>query len=114
MRTIVPGVRTLVLIIALGLSLQGKSQSITTGNGKIELGLGFGPLFFLGDLGGNAGTGKSALVGNFAKRFMNSHQNTVVITHFVGGRYTALDSKLLSHLKPTKHQRTLYALAFLQ
>ena len=58
MRTIVPGVRTLVLITAMALSLQGKSQSITTGNGKIELGLGFGPLFFLGDLGGNAGTGK--------------------------------------------------------
>ena len=58
MRTIVPGVRTLVLITALALSLQSKSQSITTGNGKVEIGLGLGPLFFLGDLGGNGGTGK--------------------------------------------------------
>lgn len=35
------------------------SQSITSGNGKIEVGLGIGPMFFLGDLGGNAGVGKS-------------------------------------------------------
>jgi len=59
MRTIVPGVRTLVLISALFLtSLRSYSQSITTGNGKIELGIGLGPLFFLGDLGGNHGVGK--------------------------------------------------------
>src|SRR5688572_26879051 len=58
MRTIVPGVRTLVLIfIAATFSLQSYSQSITTGNGKIELGFGFGPMFFLGDLGGNHGEG---------------------------------------------------------
>jgi hypothetical protein len=58
MRTIVPGVRTLVLIfIAFAFSLQSYSQSITTGNGKVEIGLGFGPLFFLGDLGGNHGEG---------------------------------------------------------
>ena len=59
MRTIVPGVRTLVLITFLFAStLSSRSQSITTGNGKIEIGLGFGPLFFLGDLGGNHGVGK--------------------------------------------------------
>ncbi|MBA2745946.1 MAG: hypothetical protein H0U44_06965 [Flavisolibacter sp.] len=58
MRTFVPGVRTLVLISALALTFQSKSQSITTGNGKVELGIGIGPLFFLGDLGGNAGVGK--------------------------------------------------------
>jgi hypothetical protein len=29
-----------------------------TGNGKWEIGLGFGPMFFLGDLGGTAGIGK--------------------------------------------------------
>jgi hypothetical protein len=57
MRTIVPGVRTLVLICILALSFKGKTQSITTGNGKIEFGVGVGPLFFLGDLGGNSGTG---------------------------------------------------------
>ena len=60
MRTIVPGVRTLV-VIACGalLSLSSKAQSITTGNGKVELGLGIGPMFFLGDLGGHSGTGKT-------------------------------------------------------
>jgi hypothetical protein len=35
------------------------SQSITAGNGKVEVGLGLGPLFFLGDLGGNKGVGQS-------------------------------------------------------
>jgi len=60
MRTIVPGVRTLVLISSLLLlTTRSSSQSITTGNGKVELGLGIGPMFFLGDLGGNSGIGKS-------------------------------------------------------
>jgi hypothetical protein len=60
MRTIVPGVRTLVLItFLLLLTTRSFSQSITTGNGKIEVGLGIGPLFFLGDLGGNSGVGES-------------------------------------------------------
>jgi hypothetical protein len=60
MRTIVPGVRTLVLIcFSFLLTTRSTSQSITTGNGKIEVGLGIGPLFFLGDLGGNPGVGKS-------------------------------------------------------
>jgi len=60
MRTTVPGVRTLVLItFFLVLTTRSNSQSITTGNGKVEIGLGIGPLFFLGDLGGNAGVGQS-------------------------------------------------------
>jgi hypothetical protein len=58
MRTIVPSVRTFVLICFLFASVSKSfSQSITTGNGKVEIGLGFGPLFFLGDLGGNKGYG---------------------------------------------------------
>ncbi len=40
-------------------SLTSHAQSITTGNGKVELGLGIGPMFFLGDLGGSAGKGKT-------------------------------------------------------
>jgi hypothetical protein len=60
MRTTVPSVRTLVLICFLSLlAARSFSQSITTGNGKVEVGLGIGPLFFLGDLGGNSGVGKS-------------------------------------------------------
>ncbi|HKO79254.1 MAG TPA: hypothetical protein VJU78_02625, partial [Chitinophagaceae bacterium] len=52
-------VRILVLILSLNLfSSRTFSQSITTGNGKFEVGLGFGPMFFLGDLGGSAGLGK--------------------------------------------------------
>ena len=60
MRTIVHSVRTLVLIcLFVTCASQSFSQSITTGNGKVELGLGVGPLFFLGDLGGNPGVGQS-------------------------------------------------------
>ena len=60
MRTTVPGVRTLVLIcFSFLLTIQSRSQSITTGDGKFEVGLGIGPLFFLGDLGGNPGVGQS-------------------------------------------------------
>ncbi len=60
MRTTVLSVRTLVLMLCLSLcSAQGFSQSITTGNGKYEIGLGIGPLFFLGDLGGTYGEGKT-------------------------------------------------------
>lgn len=58
MRTAVPGVRTIVLIAVLSLfSRASFSQSITSGNGKYEFGIGLGPLFFLGDLGGNSGEG---------------------------------------------------------
>src|SRR5215213_8054187 len=60
MRTTVLSVRTLVLICILLATTTAKSysQSIATGNGKIEIGIGIGPMFFLGDLGGNYGTGK--------------------------------------------------------
>jgi hypothetical protein len=59
MRTIVHSVRTFVLICLLfATTTKAFSQSITTGNGKFEFGLGLGPMFFLGDLGGNKGIGK--------------------------------------------------------
>ncbi len=63
MRTyLLSAVRISVLILSLSLfSLRSHSQSITTGNGKLELGLGFGPMFFLGDLGGSAGIGRDFL-----------------------------------------------------
>ncbi|MCX8020968.1 MAG: hypothetical protein N2747_10795 [Chitinophagaceae bacterium] len=35
------------------------SQSVTFGGGKFEVGLALGPMFFLGDLGGNRGIGKT-------------------------------------------------------
>jgi hypothetical protein len=59
MRLNVPPVRIIVLLLALSIfSTPSHSQSITTGDGKWEVGLGFGPMFFLGDLGGSAGIGK--------------------------------------------------------
>ena len=60
MKTIVPTVRLSVLICLFAcFSSQGISQSISTANGKLEIGLGIGPMFFLGDLGGSAGTGNT-------------------------------------------------------
>ena len=59
MRTTVQSVRTLVLICIICLSTTNIfAQSITTGNGKVEIGLGLGPMFFLGDVGGNKGVGR--------------------------------------------------------
>lgn len=58
MRTTVPVVRTSVLLLVLSLtSFFSKAQSISSPDGKFEIGLGIGPLFFLGDLGGNKGVG---------------------------------------------------------
>jgi len=60
MRTHVPTVRLSVLICLFAFfSLESNAQSISTRNGKFELGLGLGPMFFLGDLGGSAGIGKT-------------------------------------------------------
>ena len=60
MRTNVSLIRFYVFISLFAFfSLQTKAQSISSANGKIELGLGIGPMFFLGDLGGSAGVGKT-------------------------------------------------------
>jgi len=59
MRAIVPNCRisaTLTLLILFSISCY--SQSISFKDGKYELGLGLGPSFFLGDLGGGRGIGK--------------------------------------------------------
>ncbi|MGI8599606.1 MAG: hypothetical protein ACR2KB_10135 [Chitinophagaceae bacterium] len=62
MRVIVHSVRTLVLtFLCLASVTTSFSQSITTGNGRYEIGLGLGPMFFLGDLGGNQGQGTTLI-----------------------------------------------------
>lgn len=61
MRTSVPTpVRyfALACLVTL-LSLRSGSQSISSADGRFELGIGLGPSFFLGDLGGTRGTGKT-------------------------------------------------------
>src|SRR5687768_10679999 len=59
MRTNVPYVRLSVLICLLAyFSHTARSQSISTNDGMLEIGLGLGPMFFVGDLGGAKGTGK--------------------------------------------------------
>jgi len=47
-----------VFITAIVLSVSSGGQSISFANGKYEVGLGLGPSFFLGDLGGSHGIGK--------------------------------------------------------
>lgn len=59
MRTRVPTVRKVVLIcLSILFSLQVFPQSISTAHGRIEVGAGIGPVFFLGDLGGTRGLGR--------------------------------------------------------
>ena len=60
MRTNVPAVRlTVIIFLFTFFSSPAKSQSISTLDGKVEIGLGLGPMFFLGDLGGSEGKGKT-------------------------------------------------------
>jgi opacity protein-like surface antigen len=60
MKTRVPTVPYAVLICLLSIiSSPIFSQSLGFANGKIEVGLNLGPSFFLGDLGGNQGKGKT-------------------------------------------------------
>jgi hypothetical protein len=59
MKRIVPIARVIVIIlITVSSSLKSFSQSITIRN-TVEVGVGLGPLFFLGDLGGAKGIGKT-------------------------------------------------------
>jgi len=60
MRTNATYVRLSVLICLFTFfSNHSKAQSLQFGNGKFEVGLGIGPSFFLGDLGGSEGKGKT-------------------------------------------------------
>lgn len=59
MKATVPICRKAVRVcLLLLLSFPCFSQSVSFKNGKYEVGLGLGPSFFLGDLGGSYGTGK--------------------------------------------------------
>lgn len=59
MRTKFHAVRAIVLLLSLTIfTSRSNAQSIISGDGSLEVGLGFGPMFFLGDLGGTAGEGR--------------------------------------------------------
>lgn len=59
MKRFVPTVRLSALCLLLTIfSARAYSQSIVSGDGRWEAGFGFGPMFFLGDLGGSAGVGR--------------------------------------------------------
>lgn len=55
MRTIVHAIRTVFLITFVSFSFLSNAQSVAYRN--VQVGVGLGPLFFLGDLGGNYGKG---------------------------------------------------------
>jgi hypothetical protein len=60
MRTSVPLVRLSVLVCLFTfISSRSYSQSVSAADGKIEIGLNLGPSFFLGDLGGTRGEGRT-------------------------------------------------------
>lgn len=51
----------IALLIGLFFALSPAQAQYGRGNGKVEIGLGAGPMFFLGDLGGSAGIGRGFL-----------------------------------------------------
>lgn len=61
MRTsVLSTVRFIVLLCFVTIfTFRSSAQSITTSDGRFEIGLGLGPSFFLGDLGGTRGVGKT-------------------------------------------------------
>ena len=59
MRTSVPVRHSVLICLAIFFSLRSQAQSISFANGKVEIGVGIGPNFFLGDLGGSAGIGRT-------------------------------------------------------
>ena len=59
MKRVVPDVRAILFaLLIITSSYKSFSQSVTFANGRAEVGLGLGPLIFLGDLGGAAGLGR--------------------------------------------------------
>jgi Domain of unknown function (DUF6089) len=58
MKRIVPIVRSIAFLSLFLIAITTHSQSISTNNGKFEVGLGLGPSFFVGDLGGTQGIGR--------------------------------------------------------
>ncbi|RZL13114.1 MAG: hypothetical protein EOO89_18205 [Pedobacter sp.] len=90
-----------VLLISCTLSSEAFSQHIVIGNSKfkVEAGLNFGPTFFLGDLGGNAGKGTRFVkdVNLELTKMMKGAFVTVYPTDWLGlrvaGQYTFVSGK---------------------
>ena len=60
MKIRVPSVRPIVLLILLTIfTARSFSQAVSFADGKFEVGVGIGPSFFLGDLGGTRGKGRT-------------------------------------------------------
>lgn len=83
----------MLLLICISLQIKSYSQSLLLGNGKVkwEVGVNFGPSFFLGDLGGNTGKGKNSLKDlNFEfTKFMKGIFITMYPSKWLGFRVAA-------------------------
>lgn len=84
------GKNLLLLLLCTSLITKSYSQAFIFGNEKVkwEVGLNFGPSFFLGDLGGNSGKGKNTLKDlnlEFTK-FMKGAYVTMYPTKWIGLR----------------------------
>ncbi|HVT84508.1 MAG TPA: DUF6089 family protein [Chitinophagaceae bacterium] len=107
MRTCVLTVRSFVLILSsVFISFQSFSQSIGAADGKVEIGLGVGPSFFLGDLGGTRGEGRTFVKDiNFPlTKLMKGFYFNVYPTEWLGfrvaanlGELEAFDSIITNH-----------------
>ena len=92
MKTRVPSVRSVVLMIFLTIfTAQSFSQSVSFAGGKFEVGLGLGPSFFLGDLGGTRGKGKTFIkdLNLPLTKFMKGFHLNIYPTEWLGFRIAA-------------------------
>ena len=120
MRTRVPTVRLAVLTCLLILQTAiSRSQSISLADGKLEIGLNIGPSFFLGDLGGNTGKGKTFIkdVDLPMMKLMKGLYVTLYPAEWVGLRVAANIGTIEAYdsLGPTDHhgyERTKRNLGF--
>ncbi|HYM92593.1 MAG TPA: hypothetical protein VET23_00505 [Chitinophagaceae bacterium] len=107
MRTCTLTVRFIVLIyLSVIFPFQSFSQAIGAANGRIEVGVGIGPSFFLGDIGGNRGEGKTFVKDvNFPfTKLMKGFYLNVYPTEWLGfrvaanlGELEAFDSIITNH-----------------
>ncbi|MBS1921129.1 MAG: hypothetical protein JST17_12830 [Bacteroidetes bacterium] len=107
MRTRVQTVRNVALFFSFFfISIQSFSQSVAVANGKVEIGLGLGPSFFLGDLGGTRGIGRTFVKDvNFPfTKLMKGIYINVYPTEWLGfriaanlGELEAFDSIITNH-----------------
>src|SRR6185312_11170334 len=104
----------LIISVLFCLPNNGRAQSLVFGNEKtkVEVGINIGPSFFLGDLGGNRGKGKTFLkdVNLSLTKVMKGAFLTVYPNEWIGFRVAAEIGKLegQDHIIDTKGVNELW------